>query len=701
MGNNVDKDKYYMHVKFIGSNMGNFYANFDESEYLKKIKKLWNIEPPNTDNKQTLEQIDDYFERLNNLIESGDSQASNIREGLIVKVDNLKSKEVDKIIEQMDNLIHKYRMPLVLFLTAQKGEKKSNFDIKDYSSIDLNLIFIKDYTEDKKSFEEKIAPMLVRFCSIHNDLGDKFSLFGKHEDTFDLIENAFPFTLNIACIGEIGHGKSTGVNIILNEYKAKETNKGFSQTKNLVAYNVENRPIRIIDIPGFESENTVKEAINKFKDCEKDINYKKECIHIILYFKNYSKIKETRAFSEMEFKMLEQITGHKSSKLIYVITRGKQNLNKKKKNIIFDTINSGLQGGAIKNKAIKDNLDMLKANENNVIFVNFRVDDDNPVIFGKKELFKKIYDFFIESKSYKESNEDLNDIQLEEKIESLKAKARYEMLPEKFYAGLAGIIPFADIAIQKFVLNKRAIKKAGQIFGIEAKFIDEENEKEKLKKNEEEKKKLEEEKKRLEEEMKKLEEEKKLLEEQNNKIKENKNEPFYIKPDIEKKNLITSTDGDELLKETKPSKATKVINNTIRVGTLAKEADNIMKLSNYYSRIDDLYKKIDFLEKTYGTITDCGKNLVPVLFDTDSHQILYDNLLEKLSVVEGAGSGAKGFLKFFGIGTLISIGFGVYTTHKFCEDLLNKFADYYRKNAGKISNSYESAISYFRDYKDE
>ena len=36
MGNNVDKDKYYMHVKFIGSNMGNFYANFDESEYLKK-----------------------------------------------------------------------------------------------------------------------------------------------------------------------------------------------------------------------------------------------------------------------------------------------------------------------------------------------------------------------------------------------------------------------------------------------------------------------------------------------------------------------------------------------------------------------------------------------------------------------------------------------------------------------------------------
>ena len=41
-----------------------------------------------------------------------------------------------------------------------------------------------------------------------------------------------------------------------------------------------------------------------------------------------------------------------------------------------------------------------------------------------------------------------------------------------------GIIPFVDWALQKFVINKNAFKKVGEIFGIDAKIIDEYNEKE-------------------------------------------------------------------------------------------------------------------------------------------------------------------------------------------------------------------------------
>ena len=69
---------------------------------------------------------------------------------------------------------------------------------------------------------------------------------------------------------------------------------------------------------------------------------------------------------------------------------------------------------------------MLKANENNVVFVNFRKDEDNPEVFGKKELFQKIHDFFIESESYKKSLRTLNEQVLEENIEILKAQARSE-----------------------------------------------------------------------------------------------------------------------------------------------------------------------------------------------------------------------------------------------------------------------------------
>jgi len=282
MGCKIEKDEFYMHVKLIGTDLEKFNNNLKNSEYLKKIKDFWKIDP--IDNKSNLEQINQYFEEINQLIEMDDENIINIRECLIVKVANLLSEEVNTIIEQMDNLYDTYKMPLVLFLTTEKSESNLNIDSKNFTKIDPRLIFIKEYTEDKELFEKEIAPILVRFCSIHNDLGDKFYIGKNNEDMFDLVENAFPFNLNIACIGIFGQGKSTGVNALLNEYKAKESSKGCSQTKNLTIYQIENKPIRILDIPGFEDEETAKGAVEKFKKCGEAINKIKENIHIILYF---------------------------------------------------------------------------------------------------------------------------------------------------------------------------------------------------------------------------------------------------------------------------------------------------------------------------------------------------------------------------------------------------------------------------------
>ena len=46
-------------------------------------------------------------------------------------------------------------------------------------------------------------------------------------------------------------------------------------------------------------------------------------------------------------------------------------------------------------------------------------------------------------------------------------------------------------------------------------------------------------------------------------------------------------------------------------------------------------------------------------------------------------------------GALIGVGLGGYFTSKYCEDLLDKFVDYYKKNAEKIENSYKKAAEYF------
>ena len=38
---------------------------------------------------------------------------------------------------------------------------------------------------------------------------------------------------------------------------------------------------------------------------------------------------------------------------------------------------------------------------------------------------------------------------------------------------------------------------------------------------------------------------------------------------------------------------------------------------------------------------------------------------------------------------------GGYATHKFCEETLDKFVEYFKKNADKIKNSYQEAAEYF------
>ena len=149
-------------------------------------------------------------------------------------------------------------MPLVLILTTEQIiEKKLNIDTEDYNYIDPRLIFIENYSEDIKIFDETISLILVRFCSIYNELGDKFYLTKDREIEYDLIKDAFPFNLNIACLGRFGQGKSTGVNVIIQDYKAKESSKGSSQTKKLTFYQIDKKPIRVLDIPGFESDETV------------------------------------------------------------------------------------------------------------------------------------------------------------------------------------------------------------------------------------------------------------------------------------------------------------------------------------------------------------------------------------------------------------------------------------------------------------
>lgn len=94
MGNSSNdlKDSYFMNVKIIGYNMENFFKVIQESQ--RVIKELWNFEELEQ-NQDVIEQIKKYFDKLQKNLDDENNIKQNIRETLIIKVNNLFDPEIN------------------------------------------------------------------------------------------------------------------------------------------------------------------------------------------------------------------------------------------------------------------------------------------------------------------------------------------------------------------------------------------------------------------------------------------------------------------------------------------------------------------------------------------------------------------------------------------------------------------------------
>ena len=461
---------FEMNIQLIGENLTNFKDSISKTKNENSIQNFWTF---NYDNDLDFEsQIKKHFDKLQQF-KNGSDKTLSLKECLLVRVKNILSPEVGLIIEKINDLVQTQYMPIVLFLVENNfsANIKLPIDEKKYKRVDPRLIKITKFDEENPN---DIEPLLLRFCSIHNELGDRFTVGeGENAEDYDLIEHYYPFNINIACIGRFGQGKSAGVNAILNEYKAKESSRGCSQTKDLTFYQVRNQPIRLLDIPGFEDTETVEKAIQKFQQCGEKINKLKDNLHIILYFLNYA---EDRTISNLELPILEETCKHQKSKVIYVITHSNPNMNEKQKKMKIDSINEGLQNVTLHSKIFNETLNkgMLVASTDNVVFVNFHKDNKTGFEpFGINDLFKMIYIYFIKSEDYINSFEMLDEDEVKKQAIRLRAQAEDMVLSNKVWGGIVGILPGIDWAIQKFVIKKNAAKKLGEIYGIDVKFIDE------------------------------------------------------------------------------------------------------------------------------------------------------------------------------------------------------------------------------------
>ena len=420
MGNeeNRNPNNFYICINLIGKEMQNLIVTLKtkrplnsfmtQNQYRISIFDYWDyFYYPNLSVKNQINQVFEKFNKMKGRLDL------NFRECLIARVKNINSPEIKEILEKMNNINREHYMPMVLFLLDEYDADNFDYSKKKvvpnsnlYPKVDKRMIFTEDFKCIKKYADlyarkkipneklmkkiEKIKKILVRFCSYHNELGDYFTLInsGGAEIFYSLIDKKYEFTSNFCCIGRFGKGKSTGVNCLLGEKKAKESRSGTATTKKINYYFVKNCPIKIIDIPGFESKETVYNAIEKFREFGDKINYKSSELTAILYF---VKSTDERMFAELEFKMFKEILRHETVPVIYILTHSSTKTDKEE---IYDMLNTGIKGVLNKHpeetSLILENIKKkMYASEKNCIFVNFYPEEDEP-IFGIDQYFGTI-----------------------------------------------------------------------------------------------------------------------------------------------------------------------------------------------------------------------------------------------------------------------------------------------------------------------
>ena len=571
-----------------------------------------------------------------------DSLTLNFKECVVVRVSDINSIQIQYVLEKMNSLNREHYIPLMLFLCDNyeiDDIKKFKFDEKKYNKIDKRIIFFEKFEADINNDDKmhKIKYRLVRFCSYYNELGDRFSLgVNENLNEYDLTEMNFPFTVNICCVGRFGKGKSTGTNCILGEKNAKENKSGTTATIKINYYQVSDFPVKVYDLPGFENDKTISNAVNQFKYLNEEIRQLQDQIHIFLYF---IKSTDERMFTEMEYSIFNQIYKHQDSFVLYVLTHSSE---KTDKNEIYDMINTGINGVIEAQKKKKEVLypnDIehfqniyfkMVATNDNCTFVNFHETEKSP-LYGLSDFFSKMALFVERTEAYRKFQKDLCISEeefkkrIKEEAKLRKKRAAAIISRHKIGSAIAGIFPGMDYLANKFFIKKDAIRKAGQIFGFDINEL-----------------------------------------ENSLKYQKDKNEK-------EQNNLKSSssllTEGNSLFSRPKVS---------------LKEEKNDKNNNNNDKKEEQ--KETDKNVKKYGYTAIYSSSVVSL-----------STSLPRFFFAAGGIALFAVSITFSFIGSAIGAGVGYYLMKRHCEDILDQFELLFIQNADQISNSLVFGINYLKN----
>ena len=317
----------------------------------------------------------------------------NQNNNIIIILFNSISKDKNTISNTFKNFktISNYEQIILLFSFESENLKENKENelneiksiIKEYEMDKqfLNNIKITYYTENNYN---QIINQLSPISSYCNNIGDIFNYLDlvlyknfQPEKFKNYTINYYKAVFNILVLGRAGCGKSTLINLILNENKAK-VGIGESVTKIVSKYVHKKYPIVITDTPGIDIENGVNYFHNYLKLYQSLFPKGKNKIHLVLYLFNAS---NERVFSDEEIEIIKYLT-EKKMPIFFVITRTETKEKSKK------------YRESVKLKLMQKNLGEYT---NNIYCCNL-LNDGKYKRFGIDELFNAILNSFNEEK---------------------------------------------------------------------------------------------------------------------------------------------------------------------------------------------------------------------------------------------------------------------------------------------------------------
>ena len=341
---------------------------------------------------------------MNILIDKVESEEkSEFSEVVIVLPNEDINNQIIKIKEKMNDCdtlnTDTYYTPFFIFCSPNNvdlngfiSSKTFYYKIKNEGSLNIKInqiIDIKENEEENKKIDlndgYKLYNKLNRLFSYYNELGDK-----EVNIQLENVNNITVF-INILMVGRTGSGKSTLINLLLDEKKSLEGGSGLSTTsKDIKVYTKTNVPLRLYDAKGFEDEKTVQNFINIFDNYSGRLAAAKDSLNAVFYCMEY-KTKGTYV-EAMEIPIYQKLVKLRIP-ILFIITKC-QFIPEEERN------NEGekLKENDINKKEDDNDKEIKKARKNEINKIQKTIKNEIKKIFidiNKKEINKEDADKFI------------------------------------------------------------------------------------------------------------------------------------------------------------------------------------------------------------------------------------------------------------------------------------------------------------------